>query len=78
MHRNVSLRQHDHRLSVSMGEIQSVGIAGEKYEGDYEIVPKSTAQTLATKNKRMSKDVTVTAIPYTETSNDNGTTVYIG
>lgn len=47
------------------------------YEGDYEVTPKVYAQMLDTDRKYMREDVTVKAIPYYETSNESGTTVYI-
>lgn len=50
----------------------------ETYEGDYIITPKVVNQSLETKNKLMKNDVTVLAIPYFETSNLTGKTVYIG
>ena len=48
------------------------------YEGDYEITPKVDSQVMKTKNKKMEDNVTVLAIPYYETSNLSGKTVYIG
>ena len=48
------------------------------YEGDYTITPKIDSQTMKTKNKKMEDNVTVLAIPYFETSNLTGKTVYIG
>ena len=48
------------------------------YEGDYTIVPKVESQLMRTKNKKMEDNVTVLAIPYFETSNLTGKTVYIG
>lgn len=48
------------------------------YEGDYIITPKIDSQTMKTKNKKMEDNVTVLAIPYFETSNLTGKTVYIG
>lgn len=48
-----------------------------KYDGEYDVIPKTYAQYLDTDNKLMEEDVTVRAIPYYETSNINGTTVYI-
>lgn len=48
------------------------------YIGEYEIVPKIDSQIMRTKNKKMEDDVTVLAIPYYETSNLTGKTVYIG
>jgi len=51
----------------------------EPYTGEYTITPAPfNSQTLETAGKRMSDDVTVLAIPYFETSNISGTTVYIG
>lgn len=48
------------------------------YDGDYEVVPASYEQQLQTKDKFVKKDITVKSIPFIETSNDDGTTVYIG
>lgn len=48
------------------------------YDGDYEVIPKTYSQTLDTANKKMAEDLTITAIPYFETSNESdGKTVYI-
>jgi hypothetical protein len=48
------------------------------YVGPYEVTPLAeSAQTLATAGKQMVEDVTVAKIPYYETSNISGTTVYI-
>jgi hypothetical protein len=49
------------------------------YEGPTRVKPKTEEQTLPTKNRAMTDDVKVLAIPYYETSNtQNGTTVIIG
>lgn len=48
------------------------------YTGSYEIVPHVYAQTLPTKSTYMLKDMLIKAIPYYETSNLSGKTVYIG
>lgn len=50
----------------------------ESYKGVYTITPKIDSQTMRTKNKKMEDNVTVLAIPYYETSNLTGKTVYIG
>lgn len=48
------------------------------YAGPYLVIPKAWQdQVLATKNKSMTDDVTVTEVPYTEVSNIYGTTVSI-
>lgn len=48
------------------------------YSGAYEVTPLAGADTiLATKQKVLTEDVTVFKVPYFETSNEHGTTVYI-
>ena len=42
------------------------------YTGDYTVIPKVYEQTLETKNKSMTDDVTVEAVPYSEVSNLSG------
>lgn len=50
----------------------------ETYSGEYEVIPKADEGTmLLTKNKLLTDNVTVTKIPYYETSNPDGVTVYI-
>lgn len=52
---------------------------GDPYEGEYEITPMVTAQTMPTKNKTLTEDLTVLAIPYHDVSNTaGGRTIYIG
>ena len=48
------------------------------YSGDYNIIPKTQSQTLETKNKLMRDDLSIKEIPYYETSNPYGETIYIG
>ena len=53
-------------------------IGGEPYEGEYTVIPLAgEAVVLPTTNKLLYDDVTVTKVPYYETSNTSGTTVYI-
>ena len=60
----------------------SVGISQKNvdiYDGEYIVMPMPyEAQTLETRAKIMTDDVTVLAIPYYETSNLSGITIYIG
>ncbi len=50
----------------------------ELYTGEYDIVPKAAEeQKLPCAGKKMEKDITVQKVPYYETSNDTGITVYI-
>ena len=54
------------------------GFNQEPYEGPYEVMPSTRDDVvLETKKKRMTDDVTVFKIPYFETSNESGYTVYI-
>lgn len=56
---------------------QPVGYAD--YDGDYEVTPKVIGQTLPTKDKHMTDDMTIKAIPYFSVGNNSGgDTVYIG
>lgn len=49
------------------------------YEGEYDVTPKVTEQTLATAHKLLEKDVHIKKIPYFKVSNTSGgNTVFIG
>ena len=60
--------------------VEAGGEIIDDYEGGaYDITPLPfESQTFETKGKRMTDDVTVRAIPYYETSNVSGITIYIG
>lgn len=51
--------------------------AVEMYDGSYEAIPKVDEQLFRTANKMMVGDFAVKGIPYYETSNQKGITVYI-
>ena len=53
-------------------------ISEEIYEGNYEITPKVTPQTLLTGQRVMKDNLNVLSIPYYETSNLKGKTIIIG
>ena len=56
-----------------------IGGEADIYTGEYVVTPiPFNDQVLETKEKLMADDVTVLAIPYYETSNTSGITVYIG
>ena len=48
------------------------------YEGAVSVVPGIEAQTLETANTAVRSNITIAAIPYSETPNQYGTTVTIG
>ena len=62
---------------ILSGDIRIGNSDQETYLGPYLVIPKTVDQTLNTANKLMREDVTVTEIPYAETSNVYGTTVTI-
>lgn len=68
----------EHRLKGTI----SIGAGVEKdvpiYDGEYEVTPKVYGQSLETTGKKMLNDVVIRSIPYYETSNPWGNTVYIG
>ena len=69
---------NDTNAKVQFGEIQTVSIGGELYEGEYAVTPKIDQQIMPTKGKLLTNDVTVHPIPFFKTSNTSGgKTVYI-
>lgn len=68
----------DMQLLADFGDVIEVTHEYDPYEGPYIVIPKAWQdQILATKDKDMTDDVTVTEVPYTEVSNLYGTTVSI-
>jgi hypothetical protein len=58
--------------------LETVVVEGlDAYGGSYTVTPTVEGFSMPTENKFMTDDVTVNAIPYWETSNISGTTVYI-
>ena len=52
---------------------------GDPYEGDYNVKPNFSLQTLETKRKFLSEDITVEPIEVSRVSNPSGgKTIYIG
>lgn len=75
----ITLQSSNQRFSLGMENVQAVKVIDvPPYDGDYIVTPKADEQTLSTREKRMLDDVTIKSIPYVETSNVDGTTVYIG
>jgi hypothetical protein len=76
----VKFSEQNTTLPVIFKGLQIVEVQkdAEYYAGEYEVTPKVDAQTLPTKNKLMSADLTVKGVPIYETSNNaGGKTVYI-
>ena len=67
-----------HRLDGQAGVFTTVSDSTiPVYTGQYHVIPKTEGQELPTKNTRLMRNITVAAVPYYETGNDCGTTVYI-
>ncbi len=50
-----------------------------EYDGEYELTPEVTPQTLSTRDTYLTQDILLREIPYYEVSNDqNGVTAVIG
>ena len=78
---NISLEGELTTNNVYEGELGTFYSVADvpAYTGEYIVIPKAdTQQILETQNKLMLDDVTVTEVPYFETSNvAGGLTVYI-
>ena len=65
-------------FNTNFGEIFQIR-TDDKYEGNYNVIPRVYQQTLETKDKLMLNDVTVEIIPLSRVINlSNGYTVTIG
>lgn len=67
-------------ISIESGEFDKfleVDKNRNYYDGPYVVTPASHEQILETKEKFLEENVEVKEIPYFETSNEYGTTVYI-
>lgn len=77
--------EQESNLDIELFEFETIEIEVEEgsssssgsgrlpdYMGAYSVVPRIGEQTLNTKDKSMTKDVTVFAIPYEEVSNLSG------
>lgn len=75
------LVQLDGDLSLEFSDDGDVGIFYQDgypiYTGATEVTPKVTDQYLYTSGKAMSTDIHILEVPYYETTNVSGTTVYI-
>lgn len=56
------------RIGISSGVL----VGGTPYTGSYEVTPTMAEQVLPTRSKTMRDDVTVHAVPFTQTSNPSG------
>lgn len=69
------------QVELSMNGVLSIPpeVPVENYRGNYTVIPKPfKIEVLKTAGLKMMDDVTVEKIPYYETGNESGYTVYIG
>lgn len=64
----VTARSPSYSVNVASGVL----VGGTPYTEAYEVTPTMAEQVLATRSKTMRDDLTVHAIPYTQTTNESG------
>lgn len=82
------INQPNQNIDISVTPLQEIDVEPDAiinvlpfpvYEGEYEVTPKVTEQTLQTAQKILEEDMHVKQIPYFEVSNNSGgNTVFIG
>lgn len=73
----MTLSQPEIKMKISPAKVVYTGDS-KPYEGVYDVTPQAkSAVILPTKDRLLSRDVNVKKIPYYETSNQTGVTVYI-
>lgn len=66
-------------IKISKVDVAVINWEGDTYEGEYEVTPRWTEQSLETQGKTMMHDVTVHEIPVIRTTNPSGgITIVIG
>lgn len=77
---DITLEDEESLLNVTLeNDIIEVIPTGLQYKGEYEITPLAyQEQEFETKDKYLQKNIKVKEIPFFETSNLYGNTVYIG
>lgn len=73
----MTLSQPEIKMKIDPAKVVYTGDS-KPYEGVYDVTPQAkSAVILPTKDRLLSRDVNVKKIPYYETSNQTGVTVYI-
>nr|DAR26010.1 MAG TPA: hypothetical protein [Caudoviricetes sp.] len=73
----MTLSQPEIKMKIAPAKVVYTG-GSKPYEGVYDVTPQAkSAVILPTKDRLLSRDVNVKKIPYYETSNQTGVTVYI-
>ena len=58
--------------SYEVDVVSGVLVGGTPFTGSYEVTPTMGEQVLPTRAKTMREDVTVHAVPFTQTTNESG------
>lgn len=74
---NATLSVASVELDASWGDVMIIDKTYPDFDGEYDVIPKTTQQVLGTKDKHTTDDITIEAIPYSEVSNLHGTTITI-
>lgn len=77
----VKFNPSNQKIPVEFSHFQPVTLAPDVdfYEGSYEVIPKTSEQTLETKDKILTENIQICEIPYYDVANTaGGSTVYIG
>nr|DAQ77741.1 MAG TPA: hypothetical protein [Caudoviricetes sp.] len=73
----MTISQPEIKMKIAPAKVVYTGDS-KPYEGVYDVTPQAkSAVILPTKDRLLSRDVNVKKIPYYETSNQTGVTVYI-
>lgn len=73
----MTISQPEIKMKIDPAKVVYTGDS-KPYEGVYDVTPQAkSAVILPTKDRLLSRDVNVKKIPYYETSNQTGVTVYI-
>ena len=64
----VTVRSPSYKVEVTSGVL----VGGTPFTGSYEVTPTMGEQVLPTRSKTMREDVTVHAVPFTQTTNESG------
>lgn len=73
----MTVSQPEIKMKIAPAKVVYTGDS-KPYEGVYDVTPQAkSAVILPTKDRLLSRDVNVKKIPYYETSNQTGVTVYI-
>lgn len=78
---SVKFTESSQVFEANFKDVQTITkyVGGEQYSGEYVVTPKVDEQTLETKDKVLTEDVTIKSIPFFKVSNNKGgDTVYIG